>query len=162
MLCTNRSSVWNFINKNIFEWFFIQWYIIKIKIISFNYVIEIIRNAVFKINFFQINNFLLLWYYCFIFYSISCIIVITTNRNDNYQIKQIIVSKILWKRKSILSHVTFSLSSEILVVVSISPSHANTNLSIRRFSQEQLLVSWFPTLFHVLLHSQSQVLGFQI
>ena len=39
--------------------------------------------------------------------------------------------------KIIFSHVTFLSSSGVLVVFNISFSHANTNLPIRRFLQEQ-------------------------
>ena len=51
------------------------------------------------------------------------------------------------------SQVTF-LSSEASVVFNISSLYANANLSHRRFLHEQFLISKYPPILHVLLHSQ--------
>ena len=53
----------------------------------------------------------------------------------------VITNEIVWIRQLHFAHATFFLSSEVSVVFNISSSHYNTNLPIRRFSQEQFLVS---------------------
>ena len=50
-------------------------------------------------------------------------------------------NEIVGIRQLLFLHITFLSSGEVSVVFSISSSHANTNLHIRRFSQEQFLVS---------------------
>ena len=52
--------------------------------------------------------------------------------------------------------------SKVTVVFDLSSSHSNTNLPIRRFLQEQFLISKYSSKLHALLHSQSHVLGFSI
>ena len=52
--------------------------------------------------------------------------------------------------------------SKVLVVFNNSSSHSNTDLPIRRFSQNQFLISKYSSLLHALLHSQLRLLGFHI
>ena len=61
----------------------------------------------------------------------------TTNNN-----KHITTNEVMRIRQSLFSHTTFlSLTFIISVVLNVSSSHSNTNLTIRRFSQEQFLIS---------------------
>ena len=52
--------------------------------------------------------------------------------------------------------------SNVSVVFSVSSSHSNTSLQIRRFPQKQLLVSKYSSILHTLLHLKLHVLGFLI
>ena len=65
-------------------------------------------------------------------------------------------------KQSFSSHVTFLSSREFSDVFAISSSHANTNLLIRHFLQEQFFVSKYMSILHALLHSQSCELGFHV
>ena len=48
--------------------------------------------------------------------------------------------------------------SKVSAVFGISSSNSYTNLPIRRFSQEQFLMSKYSSTLHALLHSQSHIL----
>ena len=55
--------------------------------------------------------------------------------------KHIITNEIMRIRQSLFPHTTFLSLSKVSVVFNVSSSHSNTNLTIRRFSQEQFLIS---------------------
>ena len=59
-----------------------------------------------------------------------------TNNN-----KHIITNEIMRIRQSLFAHTTFLSLTKVSVVLNVSSSHSNTNLTIRRFSQEQFLIS---------------------
>ena len=69
--------------------------------------------------------------------------------------KHITTNEIVWIRQLIFSRVTFLSSCEASVAFNLSSSHTNTNLSIRRFSHEQFLMSKYLSILHALLHSKS-------
>ena len=71
-----------------------------------------------------------------------------TNNN-----KRIITNKIVWLRESLFAHDTFLWLSKVSVVFNISSLHANTNLPMRRFSQEQFLISKYSSILHALFYS---------
>ena len=77
----------------------------------------------------------------------------TTDNN-----KHIITNEIVLKRQLYFSHITFSSLSEVPGLFNISSTHANTNLTIRRFSREQFLISKYSSILPALLHSQWHVL----
>ena len=60
----------------------------------------------------------------------------TTNNN-----KHIITNEIMRIRQSLFADTTFLSLTKVSVVLNVSSSHSNTNLTIRRFSQEQFLIS---------------------
>ena len=62
--------------------------------------------------------------------------------------KHIVTNNIVRIRQLFFSHVT------------VTSSHASTNLPNRHFLQEIFLISKYSSIFHALLHSQSHVPGF--
>ena len=96
-LYTIFCLVGNVVNKNIFVWLFTYLDFTRIKISYIGHAIEknyqqflIIGHAiekkllaVFNINFFYTVHFILIRQCVFLSNPISCIILITTNRNDN-------------------------------------------------------------------------------
>ena len=150
---------------------------IKIKIMKFNYVIDIITCTVFNINFFKFlitihfytNVFIISSFTFFncdavkwLFWSIFCMIKITTKANNN---KQQQAYDYWWNsinKATTFCRCYFLSLRKTSVVFDILSSHSNTNLPIRRFSQEQFLVCKHSLVLHALLHSQPQLLGFHI
>ena len=71
-----------------------------------------------------------------------------TNNN-----KHTVTNKIVWLRQSFFAHDTFLWLSKVSVVFNISSLHANTNLPMRHFSQEQFLISKYSSILHALFYS---------
>ena len=76
----------------------------------------------------------------FLFFEISGVIVIATNRTANNNV-YIIINKIVRIRQLLFPSVTFLSLSEVSSVLNMSYLHVNTNLSNERFLHEEFLIS---------------------
>ena len=76
----------------------------------------------------------------FLFFEISGVIVIATNRTANNNV-YIIINEIVRIRQLLFPSVTFSSLSEVSSVLNMSSLHVNTNLSNGRFLHEEFLIS---------------------
>ena len=76
----------------------------------------------------------------FLFFEISGVIVIATNRTANNNV-YIIINEIVRIRQLLFPSVTFLSLSEVSSVLNMSSLHVNTNLSNGRFLHEEFLIS---------------------
>ena len=75
----------------------------------------------------------------FLFFEISGVIVIATNRTANNNV-YIIINEIVRIRQLLFPSVTFLSLSEVSSVLNMSSLHVNTNLSNGRFLHEEFLI----------------------
>ena len=76
----------------------------------------------------------------FLFFEISGVIVIATNRTANNNV-YIIINEIVRIRQLLFPSVTFLSLSEVSSILNMSSLHVNTNLSNGRFLHEEFLIS---------------------
>ena len=76
----------------------------------------------------------------FLFFEISGVIVIATNRTANNNV-YIIINEIVRIRQLLFTSVTFLSLSEVSSILNMSSLHVNTNLSNGRFLHEEFLIS---------------------